>query len=209
MGIITVNVSKKMKKGKRFCKKMRYESKIPGIIYGEKKEVVAIEMSLEQALLVVKESIVQLKINEIQENVIIKDIQYNTFGDKLLHIDFQRIDFTQKSHFTIPIHFLGTPKGVLQGGILEKQVNKVNIVCLPTAIPQYIPLFIENLEIGTSIRIKDIKTEVQIDMDPELLVVAVHAQKTETPAEGTPEAEVKKVEPEVIRKKELEKEKEK
>jgi len=198
----TIAVEKRSLLGKNACKKLRANGRIPGTVYGQKKEVLSIDLSLEDMLSIIKkrEKILQIQLNKQLEDVMVKEIDYDTFGEKVFHIDFCRIDMKAKINVTVPLSFIGIPKGVKAGGIWQKSIQKVQIFCLPVEIPESIAVNVEGLEVGHHIRVKDlvVSPNVEIKNDPETIVTFISAMKEEQPAPGATEEE--KAEPQVIKK---------
>ncbi len=197
----TIAVETRSLLGKNACKKLRANGRIPGTVYGQKKEVLSVEVSLEDVLSIIKkrEKILQVQLNKELDDVIVKEIHYDTFGEKILHIDFCRIDMKAKITVTVPLSFVGVPKGAKAGGIWQKFIQKVQISCLPVEIPESIAVPVEGLELGQNIRIKDlvVAQTIEIKSDPENIVTSVSALKEEQPAGA---AEEERAEPQVIKK---------
>ena len=180
--------------GKGACKKLRSQGNIPGIIYGLKKDVLPIQFTLENLLVhLYKTKIFELKFDNHSEDVMIKDIHYDTFGEKIYHVDFIRIDKTVKIHAEVPIVFVGVPKATLSGGVWGKHLQHVEIACLPGDIPKNISLNVESLRIGEQIHVKDLLVPegATIITDAKLLVTLVSEKKKEeeVPEEQNEQAE--------------------
>lgn len=197
----SIAVEKRSLIGKNACKKLRAKGRIPGIVYGLKKEVLPIELSLEEFLpwLKKREKIFQFQLDNRQEDVMLKELHHDTFSDIIYHVDFCRIDMNVKITVNIPINFIGIPKGVKSGGSMQKMLQDLHISCLPVAIPESIPLNVEKLDIGEHVRVKELvlASGLEVTNDPEDIVVTVVAAKVEAAAAGEGE---EKVEPQVIKK---------
>ena len=59
----------------------------------------------------------------------------------------------------VPLVLVGNSIGVKEGGILSQSINQVEISCLPTNVPENIEVDIENLELGQSLSVSDIKVK--------------------------------------------------
>lgn len=168
---------------------MRHTGEIPGIIYGEKKAVVPISFSKEQFLpfLRHREAVTKLDLEGQQENVLIKAIQYDALGNHIIHVDFQRISLDKKINISVPLEFVGVPKGVNSGGVWDTQMRSLEVMCFPNQIPERITVDVEKLELGQQLRVKDIKVPSQVTTvsDPEKIVVNIQTPRaaTTTPVE--------------------------
>ena len=98
----------------------------------------------------------------------------------------------------MPIKVLGEPQGIKEGGVLEHVLWEVEVECLPTQIPENIPVDVSSLNIGDSILVKDlqISSGVKILSDPKTTVISLAAPRVEEVEVIKPEEEL--VEPEVI-----------
>jgi large subunit ribosomal protein L25 len=121
----------------------------------------------------------------------IKEIQTDPLSKRLVHADFYEIRMDQKITFDIPIHFVGQPVGIDNGGELHHLKRDVKVSCLPGNLPDFIEVDVSGLDIGDAVRVQDIKiAEGIIILDPEDAAIAtvsttrVTKEELET-AEGT------------------------
>lgn len=202
--MINIAVSKRPAIGKKTCHDLRDQGQIPAILYGQKKDVVSLSISTKEFLQVLQkhEHLVKFTVDGKEETVVIKEVQYNTYGDKILHVDFCRIDISKKLKVAVPIQFVGTPKGLQKGGVWEKALRQLEISCLPINIPESIKINVDDLDLGTVLRVKDIQLDPLFTMETGKEVVACTVQlpkvQAETPA--TDAAIEEKAEPEIIKK---------
>lgn len=203
--------------GKGIARKTRAAGRIPAILYGHKEEPVG--LSVEEAAMrgVLSEhpdsAIVDLTMpgkSKTPVNAIVRDVQRHPATGKLLHIDFQRISLDERIRVEVHVELTGTPTGVKdQGGILEHGTRSVDVMCLPTAIPEAITIDVSELEIQGSIKLKDVVgrySEVEFLDEPETVLAAVSPPVVEAVAEEA-EGEEVPTEPEVVGKDGEEKEK--
>jgi large subunit ribosomal protein L25 len=106
----------------------------------------------------------------------------------------------------VPILAKGEAEGAKEGGLLEHILWEIEVECLPTQIPENIPVDISALKIGDSILIRNLQVppEVKILADPEATVVSLAVPHAEEEVEVKPGEEA--VEPEVIMEKKPEEE---
>ena len=114
----------------------------------------------------------------------------------MLHIDFFEIEKGKLLRTEVPIKVIGTSKGVKKGGILEVFLRDLEIECLPKDIPDSISIEIEDLDIGDSLHVKDLKLDEKITLlaNPEQVVITIGTPTVikvpvEEVAEEIPEAE--------------------
>ena len=147
---------------------------------------------------------------------IIKEIQTEPVLGKVLHADFQGVKLGEKINLMVPIHLAGTAAGVKAGGILEFLIREVEVECLPKDIPDSLEIDVTNLQIGDTVRVKDLVSEnIRVLDDPEETILLIEHPKIVKELEAEEEIEElegeEEQEPEVItarRKEEDEEEKE-
>ena len=142
---------------------LRLEDKVPGIIYGgsDENKKVSVSKKLLKSL-IEKENflsnILTANIDGKSENVLPKEIRYNTLSDEPLHIDFQRIVKGTNVILEIPVKFINHEKspGLKRGGVLNIVRRKVELKCLAENIPGELVVNLENVDIGESFKISSI-----------------------------------------------------
>ncbi|MCX8094715.1 MAG: 50S ribosomal protein L25 [Caldisericia bacterium] len=164
-------------------KKLRTNSLVPGIIYGEGlNENLPISIFKKDLIKLLKlkreeDFLVEIEVNEDKSKYValIKDEQYHPVTDDIIHIDFHSVSLEKEIVAKIPIHFVGEPKGVKEGGVLYKALHELEIEAKPLDLPSFIEVYISELEIGDSIHIEDLKIppNVKILHEPFETVVSV------------------------------------
>ena len=198
--------------GKQAAKRLKRDGRVPGILYGLKKDASPLNMNGRQLLDVLQKYgrnvVVNLAIGAKKETVksFIYDIQHDPLSGSITHVDFKRISLDEKIHMSIPVRFEGVPEGVkTEGGIIEQVLHTIDISCLAGSIPETIVLDVSGLHIGDSIHISDITAvDYEILLEPEQTIVHVIAPKVVAATEEEEEelAGEESQEPEVIGKSE-------
>lgn len=211
MAEVSLEVTRREKTGKEIAKKLRRDGKVPAVVYGGKRESVAIEVDRKAVSELIQKSehgvrsvfLLKMTGTDQQRHAMIKDITINPISRKMTHIDFVRVAMDELVRVTIPVHITGTALGVkVGGGILDFQVRELHVECLPNAIPDAIDVDVTSLDGHDYYRIKDIKLPegVKVLDDPERVVVGVtHAKAEAEPVVAEAAAAV--VEPELSVKK--------
>jgi large subunit ribosomal protein L25 len=161
---------------------------------------VAITTEAARPLVASGAKVFDLEIDGQSEKVLLREVQWDTFGVNLLHLDFMRIDAEQRIVVDVPLHLKGTAPGVVAGGILEQPLHSVHLECLAIEVPDEIPVRVGALELGQSIHVRDL-TDLPASavLKTPLDAVVVHCVKPREEAELT--ATPGPAEPEVIGKK--------
>lgn len=148
--------------GKGSSRRLRKANLIPAIVYGGNAEPLSVSVRLNELVKALDDetffsSVTTLAIDGENQEVIIKALQRHPSKGVPLHVDFQRVVRGQTMHFTVPVHFVGTAKGVKEGGVLQTNVTELHINCLPRQLPEAIEVDVSHLEIGDLIRFSDVK----------------------------------------------------
>jgi large subunit ribosomal protein L25 len=144
--------------------------------------------------------IFELKVaNGADETVLVKEVQYDSMGDRIVHIDFIRVSLTEKVEVEVPIVTTGIAIGAVHKGVVDQPLKELEISCLPTEIPGEIRVAINQLDIGMMLHVADLKLPQGVTAlnDPEQVVVTVHPPAVEE-EEVPEEVEGAAAEPEVI-----------
>jgi large subunit ribosomal protein L25 len=180
--------------GKGIARRLRGEGFIPAVFYGPKSEstCLAVNATALMKLLKGKEENIFIKLLIGDENIteklsMIKDIQTDPLTKRLLHADFYEIRMDQKIIFDIPIHFMGQPVGVDNGGELHHLKRDVKVSCIPGKLPDFVEVDVSYLDIGDAVRVQDIRIDEDITiLDPEDTAIATVSTTRVTKEEGEP-----------------------
>ena len=209
-----VEVSPRQDTGKNESRRLRAAGRIPGVVYGGGRPVVAISVEQRRVLEILRSEsgentlfTLQLGGTDSKRVVMIRDYQRDPVRGRLMHVDFVRVDLNKPIEVKVPVHVAGSPVGVkVEGGLLDHVVREVSVSCLPADIPETLEIDASEVHVGQHLSIRDIKVSDRVrildDPDQTVLVVAMpKAEEAPAPAaaEGAP-AEAAPAEPEVIKK---------
>lgn len=168
---------------------LRREGKVPAVLYGPKTEPVLLSIDSKEFEQILKESsvgsvLLNLQIQNGQtmmRSAMIKELQTHPVSGNFLHVDFYEVDMQQKITAKVPVVAKGQSKGVELGGLMQYLRRELDVLCLPTAIPEVIEVDITDLDIGDSIHVEDISLagDIEIQADTNFTVVTVLAPKVE------------------------------
>ena len=151
--------------GKGASRRLRKQNLVPAIIYGGGEEPTAISIKINELVKSLEYEAFFSQILTIttdkgdESQVVIKALQRHPAKGFPMHADFQRVVKGQKINMNVPLHFLGAENapGTKAGGILSTVVTDVEIVCLPSQLPEYLAVDVSGMEIGDLFRLSDIK----------------------------------------------------
>ena len=159
----TLAISAKLRKGigKTDSKALRNQGNVPCVLYGGEKQVCfyAHENDFRNLVYTPDVFIVELEIEGEKYRAIMQDLQFHPVTDKLLHLDFLQIFDDKEVTMTIPVHLEGMSIGIRNGGVLSFRRRKIITRAIPGNLPDYIEINIEDLDIGQSIFIRDLRVD--------------------------------------------------
>ena len=199
MNSVEANIRNTNTKGE--VNSLRINGNVPAIVYGGSEKNQKIYLSKKNIKkLIEKENflsnIISINLDGKSENVLPKEIVWDPITDEPIHIDFLRIVKGAKVILEIPVKFINIEKspGLKRGGVLNIVRRKVELKCPAENIPTELVVDLDNLDIGSSIKISSIKLPENVTptIQGRDFVVATVAAPTiikepEKPAEETTE----------------------
>jgi len=198
-------------RGKNEARRLRASGRIPGVLYGAKKNTVAVSLDPKQISRILHSetghnTIFDLHVGSEKAKVMIVDWQHDPMHGKLLHIDLKRIAMDEKIRVKVPIHLTGEAEGVkTQGGILDQVLREVEVECLPVDIPSHLDADVSALVFGTVLRVSDLPHSGKLKFITDEGQTVAHITSVKEEVVPTPEAVAEAAaaapaEPEVIKK---------
>ena len=169
---------------KGIMNQLRKDGFVPGVYYSKGKEQINFTVeaiTLNKYVYTSETNVLQLTFEgEEPLGAIIKDIQFDPVTDKVVHIDLLGLTLGQVLQLEIPLSFVGSAIGVKEGGILQEQLHKLDVECLPRHIPQNLEIDVSELALGDSIHVSDLDFEnIKILNSDDTSVVSVVQPKVE------------------------------
>lgn len=187
--------------GKGAARQLRREGFVPAVVYGHGDETKSLALDAHDfdrllSRIHVGTTVVDLEVEgDESRQVLIREIQRHPVRRDVLHVDFFHIRADEKIAIDVPIHLMGEPRGVDEGGILQQVRHQLEIECLPTEIPDEFTFDVSALEIGDSVHVGDLDTgSVVVLTDSDLTVCSV----VPPTIEEEPEVEEEGLEPELV-----------
>lgn len=193
---VSLSVKQRSLIGSNACKKVRNAGEIPGVLYGEKKDSLSIQFSIDafHECRSKKEQIVNLEMEGKSQEAIVQKVQYDSLGDNIVHVDFLRISKDKEINVPVDVALKGTPKGTLLGGTINAKLKKLQVTCLPADIPKQIVADISHLEIAQQLRVKELASsdKYKITNHPETTIVIIRAPRKSKKKASDDDAKKKK-----------------
>ncbi len=185
------------------ARKVRSLGKIPAVIYGDKKDPIAIAVEgkilqryLEQPGFFTR--LFDLEIDKAAHRVLPRDVHYDPVTDRPLHVDFLRVSANTRVRVEVPVIFNNADKspGIKRGGTLNIVHHTIEVSCAPDKIPAHFEVNLEGLPINAAIHLSALKlpegvTVMTHEKDFTIATIAVPSSvrsDADTPAEGAADA---------------------
>jgi len=144
-------------------RRLRNSGRVPGIVYGSG-DVMMIEMDHNDLYYKLRSeafhaSVLTLNLEGKKESVLLRDFHMHPFRQQVQHIDFQRVDANTKLHMKVPLHYSGdenSPAVKTEGCIANHVITEIEVLCLPSDLPEFIAVDLSGLKKGASLHLADI-----------------------------------------------------
>ena len=190
--------------GSRAARRYRKQGFLPANLYGHGEANVVVNLDAKEFSRFLNDGhrMLTIRVGGKDERSVVREVQYDSFGSRILHIDCQRVSAHEKIEVGVPIETVGIAKGTASGGVLEQPLKDLLVRGSADSIPEHIEVNVESLEIGHEIRVRDLRLPggCEAVQPADALVFHVLAPRGEEEVEG---AEPGPTQPELIgRKKE-------
>ncbi|MEO5693318.1 MAG: 50S ribosomal protein L25/general stress protein Ctc [Usitatibacter sp.] len=189
---IEIKADKRSVQGTGASRRLRRESKVPGILYGAGKDALPIELDHKELWFKLKleafhASILDMDVGGDKSQVLLRDYQMHPFRPMILHADFQRVDANKKIHMKVPLHFVNaeiSPGVKGAGGIAQHVLNELEVKCLPKDLPEFIEVDLKDLQAGHSLHLsgvtmpKGVEAVVTKGEDPTVATIIIPRVQT-------------------------------
>jgi len=188
-----LNVDIRKEHGTSAARRTRLQNKVPAVVYHSGVEAIPLsvdKISLNKALRT-GQMIFEVNVEDKNQFVLVKEIQYHPVTDEIIHIDFQKVKEDEKISLEVAVRSSGEAQGVKLGGLLVQMLNSVTIKCKPAEIPEFLEIDVTDMEMNTNLFVKDITlpTDVEMLTAEDIAVVSVQEPKEEKEEEVTEDTE--------------------
>lgn len=194
MKVVEIIGYKRANLGKAEAKALRAEGNVPCVLYGGKEQIHFYSPMILFRDLVYKPdaAFVKLNIEGDEYDAILQDASFHPTNETLLHADFLLLREDRPIRMQIPVKVVGNSVGVQKGGRLVVKIRKLTIKALPKDMPEFVEVDISSLEVGKSIKVKDLpEQKYKIINSPSNPIVSVEITRALRQAEQEASKEAK------------------
>lgn len=163
MAVVELAGDVRARTGKGGARAVRRDGFIPAILYGSTEDPKPIKVQAHVLESLIRtpggsHSVIDFKLpKHAAIMALIRDVQRHPVTRQILHVDFQMIEEGKAVTVDLPLHLIGIPKGVKEGGILEHITREIEVRVLPRDIVSHFDVDVEALEIGDSLSVEDLQ----------------------------------------------------
>ena len=162
--IADLNAEVRTGTGKGAARQARRDGFVPGIVYGDGQEPVAINLGYNYLVKHLKagrflQTLFNLKVpGQDDVHVVCRAVQRDVVRDVPTHVDFMRLHDESRIVLHIHVTFINHDKspGLKRGGTLTVVRNEVELDVLAGDIPDHVTVDLEGKQIGDVIHINDV-----------------------------------------------------
>jgi large subunit ribosomal protein L25 len=185
-----LNVDIRKEHGTSAARRTRLQNKVPAVVYHSGIEATPLsvdKISLNKALRT-GQMIFEVNVEDKNQFVLVKEIQYHPVTDEIIHIDFQKVKEDEKISLEVAIRSTGEAQGVKLGGLLVQMLNSVTVKCRPAEIPEFLEIDVTDMEMSTNLFVKDITLPSDVEMITAQDIAVVSVQEPKQESEETDDA---------------------
>lgn len=155
---------------------------VPGVLYGYKVENTPLSVSSREFYKVIREvgrnGVINLNLDGDKVNVILHDYQEDPIRREVIHLDFLAVDLDQEIEAAVLVEVTGEVSS--DGGVLQHVLHELYVLAKPNDFPENIQVSVDNLGIGDSVTVGDIRKNVSATInheDDETIVTVIAPQQ--------------------------------
>ena len=187
MSEVKISAETRTEFGKGAARRIRRDSKVPGVLYGHGADPLPLTLPGHDLLLALRTPNVLISLDidgKTKELAIPKAVQRDAIKGFLEHVDLLLVKRGEKVTVEIPVHAEG--ELAPGGNLLEHVLNALPVEAEATHIPESVTVSVEGLAAGASVLAKDIAlpSGTSLAVDEDAVVLQVLAAQAEEAAEG-------------------------
>lgn len=167
---------------KSVVRRLRKEGYIPAVLYGhgiDNRSIYVDKNSFSKLYRDVgRTGIFTLEVQNESYPVMIYDVQYDAINRNVIHVDFFKVNMDEEVDTEVPIQLVGESPAEKAGGVIQQNLDMVEVRALPKDLPSNIEVSLDRLNIGDTITVGDLKANTDgkytiLNDDEEVIVTAL------------------------------------
>ena len=162
---IVLNAELRSDSGKGASRRLRHQGLVPAIVYGGDRDPAQISIAHNEFIHELENDaiytqVIELRVGEKKQDVILRDLQRHPYKNKIMHADFFRIDENKPIKVVVPIHVDNADVcvGVREdGGMMTQIVTEIEIIALPKDLPENLIIDAADVHLGDTLHLTDIQ----------------------------------------------------
>ena len=185
MKSVSISGSPRENVGKKDAKALRIKGQVPCVLYGGKEQFhfSAEEKAFKELIYTPEVHTVNLQLGDKTFNAILQEVQYHPLRDNIVHVDFLELSPDKPVKIDVPVKLIGVATGVKEGGRLDKKLRLLKVFALPVDLPDSIKVNVEHLNVGDTVKVKEITSKNWTILNaPHSVIATVKGKRAEAVA---------------------------
>ena len=160
--------------GSRNTRRLRSQGQTPAVLYGHGGGTVHLSLPSDDVATAIRHGSKLLALEGgVNENALIREVQWDALGGDILHLDLARVAEGETVEVAVVVELRGEAPGAKVGGHVQHLVHELQVQCPATEIPDKLYATINSLELGQSVKVGDIELPPgsTVALDPTTVVV--------------------------------------
>jgi len=183
---LTTAVREKL--GTRHARALRANGRIPAALQSTA-EAPHLDLSIDETEFLTSrrahQHLYELSISGEIQTALVNQLEWDVFGERILHVEFRRVDRHAKTDVRVPIEYFGNPKS----GVVVHVMSELIVRTTPDRIPDSVTVKIADLEPGMVVLAGAIELPAGVELSPQVdpkaevaRVTVIKIEMPETPA---------------------------
>ncbi len=160
--------------GKGAARKLRQAGKIPAVVYGHGAAPLHVAVPAHETTLIARRAnaLIDLKMPEDQQLVLVKDIQRDPVRQIIEHLDLVIVRKGEKVTVDIAVHVEGEP---ISGTMVQLEHGSISVEAEATHIPESVTVDVQGFEEGAQIHAGEVALPAGTTLlsDPDMLILSI------------------------------------
>jgi len=157
----TFSVTLREGTGTREARRLRQAGMVPAILYGHGEACVGLAAKREDLEAAIRHGsrVVNLT-GAVKTSALVRDLQWDTYGIRPMHVDFLRVSASDRVRVKLPVELKGECPGIRAGGVVNLVMHEIELEVPADHVEEHVVANVSHLEVGHTLKIKDLELPV-------------------------------------------------